>query len=55
MAANAYAEIKHQLARYFSEDVKAYYNIKDPVFDVIMSGAFEWAEYTKWTTPESDL
>ena len=55
MASNAYAEIKRQLARYFPENVEAYYDIKDPVFDVIMSGAFAWAELTKWDIPKSDV
>ena len=55
MAANAYEEIKKQLARYFPNDVDAYYDIKDPVFDVIMSGAFDWAELTHWQVPDSDI
>lgn len=55
MAANAYEEIKKQLARYFPNNVDAYYDIKDPVFDVIMSGAFDWAELTNWQVPESDV
>jgi len=54
MAANAYAEIKRQLARYFPDNVEAYYDIKDPVFDTIMAGAFEWAERTGWHHPRSD-
>ncbi len=48
-AANAYAEIKRQLARYFPNDAEAYYDIKDPVFDVIMAGAEDWASFTNWT------
>jgi GrpB-like predicted nucleotidyltransferase (UPF0157 family) len=48
MAMNAYAEIKRQLARYFPENAEAYYDIKDPVFDVIMSGANDWASFTNW-------
>ncbi len=54
MAANAYAEIKRQLARYFPENVNAYYDIKDPVFDVIMSGANDWAAFTGWQPEPSD-
>lgn len=54
MAANAYAEIKQQLAHYFPDDVEAYYAIKDPVFDVIMAGAFHWAEATAWQPAASD-
>ncbi len=54
MAANAYAQIKRQLARYFPEDVEAYYDIKDPVFDVIMSGANDWAAFSNWQPAPSD-
>ncbi|KAG5355087.1 Dephospho-CoA kinase [Yarrowia sp. B02] len=41
-AAAAYAEIKIQLAKRFADDVDSYYDIKDPVFDLIMEGAREW-------------
>ncbi|PYE54187.1 GrpB family protein [Deinococcus yavapaiensis] len=54
MARDAYAEVKRQLARLFPDDVAAYYAVKDPVFDVLMSGAFVWAETTGWKEPESD-
>lgn len=54
MAANAYAEIKRQLARRFPEDVASYYAVKDPVFDVIMAGAGVWAESVGWVVPVSD-
>jgi GrpB-like predicted nucleotidyltransferase (UPF0157 family) len=53
-AANAYAEIKRQLARYFPNDAEAYYDIKDPVFDVIMAGAEDWAQFTGWQPGETD-
>jgi len=54
MAATAYAEVKRQLARRFASDADSYYDIKDPVFDVMMSGGFEWAELTGWTVPPTD-
>jgi GrpB-like predicted nucleotidyltransferase (UPF0157 family) len=54
MAAAAYAEIKLQLAKRFAEDVDSYYDIKDPVFDIIMSGGFEWAEISDWSPPPTD-
>ena len=54
LAANAYAEVKRQLARYFPDDIEAYYDIKDPVFDVLMAGAFGWAETTNWQQPRTD-
>ena len=53
LARNAYAEIKRQLARYFPHDNEAYYDIKDPVFDVIMAGAVIWAEQTNWRAAAS--
>jgi GrpB-like predicted nucleotidyltransferase (UPF0157 family) len=53
-AASAYAEIKRQLARYFPNDADAYYDIKDPVFDVIMAGAEDWARFTNWTPDTTD-
>jgi GrpB-like predicted nucleotidyltransferase (UPF0157 family) len=55
MAAHAYAEIKHQLAKRFPEDIDSYYDIKDPVFDVIMSGGFEWADVTGWKQSPTDV
>lgn len=54
LARDAYAEVKGQLARYFPDNVEAYYDIKDPVFDVLMAGAFLWADYTNWRVPPSD-
>jgi GrpB-like predicted nucleotidyltransferase (UPF0157 family) len=54
MAAAAYGEIKLQLVKRFADDVDSYYDIKDPVFDAIMSGGFEWAENTGWLTPATD-
>ena len=53
-AANAYATVKSELARYFPDNVDAYYDIKDPVFDVIMAGASAWARLTNWSQPPSD-
>lgn len=54
LAAQAYGEIKRQLARYFPENVEAYYDVKDPVFDVLMVGAEEWALATGWSVPGTD-
>ncbi len=51
---DAYAEVKRQLARYFPNDVDAYYDIKDPAFDLFMSGAWEWAKWTGWQPGPSD-
>jgi GrpB-like predicted nucleotidyltransferase (UPF0157 family) len=53
-ARDAYAEIKSQLARYFPVDLEAYYDIKDPVFDLLMAGANDWAKTTDWQPNPSD-
>lgn len=54
LAAKAYEEIKKQLAHHFPGNMEAYYDIKDPVFDIIMSGAEDWAAVTNWQLPASD-
>jgi len=54
MAAQSYAEIKRQLVKRFSEDEGSYYDIKDPVFDLIVCGGFEWAQRTGWAIPPTD-
>ena len=40
--------IKRQLARYHADDLEAYYDIKDPVYDLIWDAAQEWARTTGW-------
>lgn len=40
--------IKRQLARYHGDDVEAYYDIKDPVYDLIWDAAQEWATSVGW-------
>ena len=47
-AAAVYAEVKRQLAAHHPDDIQAYVTIKDPVCDVIMSAAEEWATATGW-------
>jgi GrpB-like predicted nucleotidyltransferase (UPF0157 family) len=53
----AYADLKHTLARYYGQsmDHTAYVEIKDPVCDVIMSAANEWAARTAWRPGPSDV
>jgi len=53
-AANAYALIKQRLAQRFPTDADFYYDIKDPVFDIIMDGANEWAKLIGWSEPPGD-
>jgi GrpB-like predicted nucleotidyltransferase (UPF0157 family) len=49
-AAAAYAALKRTLAHYHghSDDHTPYVDIKDPVCDVIMAAAHEWAKQTGW-------
>jgi GrpB-like predicted nucleotidyltransferase (UPF0157 family) len=54
LAAGSYAEIKSQLARYVPNNWDAYYDIKDPVCDIIIAAAEEWATTTAWTLGPSD-
>ena len=54
-AAAAYAEVKRQLAAHDSEDWDLYYDVKDPVCDIIMAGAESWAATTAWTLGPSDI
>lgn len=49
-AAGAYAQIKVALARLHPDDAQAYYDIKDPVCDLIMDAAEMWAASTGWPT-----
>lgn len=55
MVAQAYGKIKHELVKYHPEDdMEAYYDIKDPVCDIIIGGAEEWARLTRWSQGKSD-
>ncbi|MDK2980754.1 MAG: hypothetical protein PWQ55_1101 [Chloroflexota bacterium] len=40
--------IKRALARYHADDNVAYYDIKDPAYDLIWDAAQEWAAHTAW-------
>ena len=54
VAMGAYAEIKRQLARYHPDDQEFYYDIKDPVCDVIIDAAEEWARHSGWHQGPAD-
>lgn len=47
-SAQSIALIKREIAKRHAEDIDAYYDIKDPVYDLIWNAALEWAEYTDW-------
>ena len=51
-AAAAYGLVKQRLATQLGEDFTAYYAIKDPVFDIMMAGAEEWADAIGWRAPD---
>ncbi len=53
-AAAAYERIKLELADRFPSEKEAYYAIKDPVFDLIMTGAELWAKASNWKLPPPD-
>lgn len=40
--------IKREIAKRHADDVEAYYDIKDPVYDLIWEAALEWARHTSW-------
>ena len=48
LAASAYAQVKRALAQHDSFDVDFYYDVKDPVCDIIMAGAEDWATHSGW-------
>lgn len=54
MAAKAYGQVKSALAMYHPNNVDAYYDVKDPVCDIIVSGAEDWAATTNWIQGPTD-
>ena len=53
--AQAYGQVKEAIVKYHPEqDMEAYYDIKDPVCDIIMGGAEAWAVSTRWMAGPSD-
>lgn len=53
-AALAYADVKEALARVTHGARSGYYAVKDPVCDLIIAGAEQWALRTGWSLPPSD-
>ena len=47
-SAKTVESIKRQLAKYHAGDVDAYYDIKDPVYDLIWYAALDWGKQTRW-------
>ena len=55
LVSRAYEQVKASIIKYHpEEDRNAYYDIKDPVCDIIMGGAETWAEASSWVFGESD-
>lgn len=52
--AEAYAQVKMALVAHKLDDMDAYYDIKDPVCDIIIGGAETWAAATQWKPGSSD-
>jgi GrpB-like predicted nucleotidyltransferase (UPF0157 family) len=50
LAAAAYAQAKQALARHAPTDWDLYYDVKDPICDILMAGAEDWAASTGWHT-----
>lgn len=48
LAAAAYAQAKSALAQHGPNDWDLYYDVKDPICDIIMAGAEDWAIATHW-------
>ena len=40
--------IKREIAKRHGDDVETYYDIKDPVYDLIWDAALDWSKYTDW-------
>ena len=52
--AQSYSDVKRALATRHASDAEAYYDVKDPVCDIIIGGAEAWATQTGWEPPQSD-
>jgi GrpB-like predicted nucleotidyltransferase (UPF0157 family) len=55
VASVAYAQIKTSLSQRHPDDVDFYYDIKDPLCDIIVDAAEDWAQATGWKMGPSDI
>jgi GrpB-like predicted nucleotidyltransferase (UPF0157 family) len=53
-AARGYEAAKQQLARLHPDDQDAYYAVKDPICDIVMAGAEQWATHVGWAPGPAD-
>jgi GrpB-like predicted nucleotidyltransferase (UPF0157 family) len=51
-SAKSIERIKREIAKRHADDIEAYYDIKDPVYDLIWDAALDWAKYTGWKISE---
>ncbi len=49
-----YAQVKQRLSELFPESIDNYLYIKDPVVDIIVAAAEDWADRIKWTQGSTD-
>lgn len=54
LARGGYERAKIELARFHPDDLDAYVTIKDPICDIVMSGAERWAAAVNWRPGPSD-
>jgi GrpB-like predicted nucleotidyltransferase (UPF0157 family) len=55
VASAAYAQIKTSLSQRHPDDVDFYYDIKDPLCDIVIDAAEDWAQATGWQMGPSDI
>jgi GrpB-like predicted nucleotidyltransferase (UPF0157 family) len=48
ISASTIERIKRELVKQVGDDIEAYYDIKDPVYDLVWAAAQEWAAQTGW-------
>lgn len=53
-AARGYGDAKRALAVLVDDDADAYYSVKQPVFDILIGAAMEWAERVGWRPGRAD-
>ena len=55
VASAAYAQIKISLSQRHPDEVEFYYGIKDPLCDIVIDAAEDWARITDWHMGPSDI
>jgi GrpB-like predicted nucleotidyltransferase (UPF0157 family) len=55
VASAAYAQIKISLSRQHPDNADLYYEIKDPLCDLVIDAAEDWARTTGWHMGPSDI